>query len=72
MEKYVAKIETPCFLYEINDGLMEVKVTKTKFPTIQVNDNNDHYITMDLAEMRALIQVFTEIDAILPEPEEYK
>lgn len=72
MEKYVAKIETPCFLYEINDGLMEVKVTKTKFPTIQVNDNNDHYITMDLAEMRALIQVFTEIDAILPEPEEYR
>jgi len=72
MKKYVAKIEVPDMFYEINDKMVEVRVTnRSHFPLIQVSDEN-YSIVVNLAEMRALIDVFTEIDSILPEPEEYK
>jgi len=69
--KAKAKIEQPNLYYEINDTI-QVRVNKANYPIIQMEGEGVQFLSVDLAEMRALIDVFTEIDSILPEPEEYK
>ena len=70
--KTKANITKPNLYYEINDGIIKISILKSDYPIIQINGVNEQWISIDLAEMRALIDVFTEIDSILPEPEEYK
>ena len=69
--KTKAKIEKPNLYYEINETI-QVTVNKTGFPIIKIEGEGTEFLGIHLAEMRALIDVFTEIDSILPEPEEYK
>jgi len=71
MKKTVANISKPKLYYEVNDTLA-ISVKKADYPIIEIRGESVQFLTLDLAEMRALIEVFTEIDSILPEPEEYK
>jgi hypothetical protein len=69
--KTKAKIEKPNLYYEINETI-QVTVNKTGFPIIKIEGEGTEFLGIHIAEMRALIDVFTEIDSILPEPEEYE
>ena len=61
-------------VFFINERMVQVEVKEKdsqEFQLIWISDH-EHTIGVNMAEMRALIEVLKEIDEILPEPNEFK